>query len=115
MNAPKTALSIVTTWIFPLAILFNLPYDALEKKPSQGRFSSVAKTIADWLGSPQSAITATMFNLEQIRMCTRRGVGNENQNNAYYVLSCFNQFQLPSVNGRPGPDPEFINTLIYGL
>ncbi len=69
----------------------------------------------NWIGSPQTALGATIHNFLQITKCRR---GSKDHNNdprwtdLYYVLSVFNQFDGPP----PGPAQDrFISTLIYGL
>ncbi|KAK3680918.1 hypothetical protein B0T22DRAFT_474369 [Podospora appendiculata] len=110
LNSPTTALQLVTAWIFPLAILFNLPYDSLHIRKRRGTFAAVLH----WLGSPQTAMTATIFNFDQIRKCHAEAVGG--RENTYYVLSCFNQFQLPKEpDGSGRLSAEFMSALVYGL
>ncbi|KAH8602956.1 hypothetical protein B0O99DRAFT_588020 [Bisporella sp. PMI_857] len=111
-DAPK-ALNIAATWIFPLAILLNLPYDSLHSRKNRGTLESVS----NWLGSPQTALTATIFNFRQIRDCHRR-VKEFNRDmqptasDAYYTLSCMNQFDLPQdIPTRQ----RMMHVLIYGL
>jgi hypothetical protein len=76
-------------------------------------------TTVRWLGSPQTAITATMHNFLQLRRTGRLSPKNTNRkqlavwNNALYVLACFNQFETID------PDDErhqaFVAPLLYGL
>lgn len=111
-EAPK-ALSIAGTWVFPLAILFCLPYDSLHRR----KIRRTVEAISNWLGSPQTALTATVFNFRQIRECHRRTkeVNRDLQNiasNAFYVLSCLNQFELPE---KPAERQQMLRVLIYGL
>ncbi|KAF4457811.1 hypothetical protein F53441_325 [Fusarium austroafricanum] len=121
-EAPQ-ALSVAATWVFPLAILFSLPWESLHEK-------KVSKTLAaasNWLGSPQTALTATIFNFRGIRNCHRRvrRVGFDNwitrhYSNALYVLSVLNQFDglethVPSNNPRDSQPTRMLNVLIYGL
>ncbi|KAK0621830.1 hypothetical protein B0T17DRAFT_600607 [Bombardia bombarda] len=108
LNTPKTALGIITTWIFPLAILFSLPFESLHLRKLHGTLAAVS----NWLGSPQTAMTATIFNFDQIRKCHRRAERGVRED-TYYVLSCFNQFELPMRGGSL--DDEFAATLVYGL
>ena len=117
MHTPKDALNIVATWIFPLAIFFSLPYESLHLKKLHGTLSAVS----NWLGSPPTAMTATIFNFDQIRKCHRRSTGSTEWEDSYYVLSCFNQFSLPMQADEDKPNDEkklndkFIKTLVYGL
>lgn len=67
-------------------------------------------------------MTSTIFNFDQIRTCAKlaierpHGAGQE-WNDAYYVLSCMNQFSLPMqvVNGSRRVDDRFMLALVYGL
>ncbi|KAK0614395.1 hypothetical protein B0T14DRAFT_539890 [Immersiella caudata] len=110
MNSPKAVLTITTTWIFPLAILFGLPYDSLHYKKFRGTVSA----LSNWLGSPQTAITSTIFNFDQIRKCHRLA-SKGTPEDTYYVLSCFNQFTIPMQGSGPEVNEQFVTTLIYGL
>lgn len=109
LNTPASALGLVATWIFPLAILLSLPYESLKEK----RFRGTVSAILNWLGSPQTALTATIHNFELIRKCRRAARKFNDQslgNDIYYVLSVFNQFDLPNAENE-----DFMETLIYGL
>jgi len=101
---------MITTWIFPLAILFNLPYESLHKKKLRGTIAAVS----NWLGSPQTAMTATLFNFDQIRACHREASAAK-CDDTYYVLSCFNQFELPLSEDGTELHHDFVAVLIYGL
>jgi len=111
---PTFALNLVTTWIFPLAIVLSLPYDSLHSH----RFYGTATAILNWLGSPQTALTATIFNFHQIRQAHRRAKNSPSANSTtwndlYYVISCLNQFDVTSrVSGK---DTKFFSVLVYGL
>lgn len=112
LNEPQSAMTIAATWIFPLAILLSLPYDS-------GIRATLA-AISNWFGSPQTSLTATLFNIVQMNRCykTRKSANEggdiQTRINVYYVLSCFNQYRLP-----PGPNndlnPVFLSALAYGL
>lgn len=112
---PTFALNMVTTWIFPLAIVLSLPYDSLHHPQ---RFKGTVAAILNWLGSPQTALTATMFNFHQIRKAHLRAKDGPSAhlstwNDVYYVISCLNQFDVTThVNKK---DDEFFKTLVYGL
>ncbi|KAK5653699.1 hypothetical protein OQA88_8730 [Cercophora sp. LCS_1] len=114
---PAVAISAVANWIFPLAILLNLPYESLHSKKLSGSLLA----LLNWLGSPQTALTATIFNFRQIRESYRRAYSNPNTERthlysaAYFVLTCANQFdelQLIDEQGKPKP---MLNLLVYGL
>jgi hypothetical protein len=111
-NDASTALTLTATWVFPLTILLSLPYDSLHKR----KFSETMATALNWLGSPQTALTATIFNFRHIRDCHRRCRADKNRdptwNDVFYVLSVFNQFDIP-VHGNNAK--EFITVLMYGL
>jgi hypothetical protein len=104
---------MVTTWIFPLAIVLSLPYESLHNS----KFRRTATAILNWLGSPQTALTATVFNFRQIREAHRRAlveINNKSKtwNDMYYVLSCLNQFGIP----HSGEERiTFLQTLVYAL
>lgn len=133
-------LGIVSNWILPIiALLAALPYDSAhgrngEKSRYRCRLSRARKTIwelLNWLGSPQTALTATFFNIHQIRVCLdaaksskpgiplqrpQRAHDTELQHDlqslekdAYYVLCCIGQFKLPPNTNR------FAEILVYGL
>jgi hypothetical protein len=75
----------------------------------------------NWIGSPPTALTAILFNIYQIRKCraycffssgTPEQVRDEQtKKNAYYVLSCINQFELPEQAVRQ----DLVSVLAYGL
>ncbi|KAF2668945.1 hypothetical protein BT63DRAFT_246313 [Microthyrium microscopicum] len=110
---PTFALNMVTTWIFPLAIVLSLPYESLHDY----RFKATGTAVGNWLGSPQTALTATIFNFLQIRKAHKRANKEMSNryttwNNMYYVLSCVNQFDVThsSVDRL-----HLFSTLAYGL
>lgn len=101
----RSTLEMVTTWIFPLAIVFNLPYDSLHHQ----KIRRTAQAVLNWAGSPQTALTHTIWNVRQIRHCHRTAKSkNTLTNDAYYVLSCLGQFELPDSE-------RFYTALVYGL
>lgn len=107
----RSALEMVATWIFPLAIVFNLPYDSLHQKKRRGTI----QTVLNWAGSPQTTLTHTIWNVRQIRHCHRKAKsGNHLDKDAYYVLSCLGQFELPHYREKAKND-KFYNALAYGL
>jgi hypothetical protein len=122
-------LGIISNWILPIiALLAALPYDSLHKRNatapwSKGKFWGTVGALLNWLGSPQTALTATLFNIHQIRKCfhetmpSGQGIaGNGDltrlKKDAYYVLCCIGQFKLLHLDC---PDRRFLETLIYGL
>jgi len=111
-NEASTGLALTATWVFPLTILLALPYDSLHKR----KFSDTMVTALNWLGSPQTALTATIFNFRNIRDCHRHCRADKNLdptwNDIFYVLSVFNQFDIP-VHDKNAK--EFITMLMYGL
>jgi hypothetical protein len=118
---PAGALSLTATWVFPLAIIFSLPYKAHRDHKVQ----NTLKAVLNWLGSAPTALTAILWNVGQIRRCRRRAAGHDDViRDAFYVLSCFNQFDLdtPYTPHGGGEDVEegidrtlVFKTLIYGL
>lgn len=123
-------MNIAATWVFPLAILLSLPYDSLHRK----KYRKSLEAMSNWLGSPQTALTATIFNFRQIGECqrrvvaavrsgqegrvagkSRRGGGTISSSttcDVYFILSCMNQFELPST---PRMRRRFLEVLVYGL
>ena len=73
--------------------------------------------LLSWLGSPQTALTATFFNIHQIRKCFDAAFDDTEttpdlrslKKDAYYVLCCIGQFKLPADTER------FVEVLVYGL
>ncbi len=73
--------------------------------------------LLSWLGSPQTALTATFFNIHQIRKCFDAAFDDTEttpdlrslKKDAYYVLCCIGQFKLPADTDR------FVKVLVYGL
>ncbi|KAF2112515.1 hypothetical protein BDV96DRAFT_648772 [Lophiotrema nucula] len=111
LNTPGTALGLVTTWVFPFAILLSLPY---ESSIATKKVRRTVIAVLNWLGSPQTSLTATIDNFLQIRRCHRRVKDEEHDkawNNLLYVVSVFNQFDLPSR----AEQEDFIRALVYGL
>ncbi|RSL71565.1 hypothetical protein CEP54_001349 [Fusarium duplospermum] len=102
----RSTLEMVTTWIFPLAIVFNLPYDSLHHH----KIRRTAQAVLNWAGSPQTALTHTVWNVRQIRHCHRMAKSKNGtlNNDAFYVLSCLGQFELPNSE-------RFYTALVYGL
>jgi hypothetical protein len=90
--------------------------------------------MSNWLGSPQTALTATIFNFRQIGECqrrvvaavrsgregrvagkSRRGSGTIHSSttcDVYFILSCMNQFEMPFT---PELRRRFLEVLVYGL
>ncbi|KAK3356408.1 hypothetical protein B0T25DRAFT_450916 [Lasiosphaeria hispida] len=102
---PSDAMSLAATWVFPLAIIFNLPYESYHGGTKVFR---TLRAVLNWLGSPQTALAATLWNFRQIRRCHRRSKVNPRLNDAMYVLSCLNQFDLSG-------NELFFKVLVYGL
>lgn len=125
----SVALSVVSNWVLPIvALLAALPYDSLHGRGPdtteswyRGRIFRTLGALCNWLGSPQTALTATLFNIHQMRSCLRatrpsgRGIAGNGalhplKMDAYYILSCLGQFQLSKV-----PSEGFFEILVYGL
>jgi hypothetical protein len=120
-------LATVSNWVLPImALLAVLPYDSLHRKNdgapwSKGRFLGTISALLHWLGSPQTALTSTLFNIHQVRKCfhatlpSGSGISGSNRTqhlkkDAYYVLSCIGQFKLPKATEKP-----CLDALLYGL
>jgi hypothetical protein len=118
-------LGIVSNWILPiLALLATLPYDSLHRRNDgahwyQGRIMGTLGALLNWIGTPQTALTATLFNIHQLRKCVHatkasgEGIAGSAtleplKRDAYYVLCCIGQFKFSK-------DTEFLETLTYGL
>ena len=109
-------MSSIANWIFPLSILLNLPYESLHSQ----KVSKTLTTLLNWLGSPQTALTATIFNFRQIRKAHRRlfQVPNTNRTHlhsaAFFVLCCINQFDGLALQqgGRPR---RMLRLVVQGL
>ncbi len=80
--------------------------------------------MLNWLGSPQTALTATIFNFRQIRDSHRRAQRRANTlkatqyNAAYFVLSCINQFDGLKLGFQDDAHtiPDWmLSLLVYGL
>jgi hypothetical protein len=119
LNKLDIGLSISATWIFPLAILLSLPYESLHKK----RKRKTLAALSNWLGSPQTSLTASVWNFRQTKRCRqviKAGNSKPEWKDAFYVLSCFNQFDLRSWENQVGQKVEedqrrLLRTLVYGL
>jgi len=116
-------LGIVSNWVIPIiALLACLPYESFdgkkrEKRWLRGGLLMAVRTLGqlfNWLGSPQTALTAIFFNIYQIVICLRAARTNPHKRtkslrmDAYYVLSCIGQFELPE-------DSRFLEVLLYSL
>ncbi|KAK0741302.1 hypothetical protein B0T18DRAFT_440629 [Schizothecium vesticola] len=113
LQEPRAALSMVATWIFPLAIALSLPYEQFHNGKKIRR--TIAATV-NWLGSPQTALTATIHNFRQIREAHRRTTQRRRPSDptaewedALYVLTCLNQYEISDISS------EHLATLLYGL
>ncbi|WJG35083.1 uncharacterized protein FOBCDRAFT_199470 [Fusarium oxysporum Fo47] len=122
-------LSIISNWILPIiALLAALPYDSLHNRNPRApwyerKFCRTVGALLNWLGSPQTALTATLFNIHQTRKCfhetlpSGQGISRNHalqplKKDAYYILCCIGQFKLLHLDD---PDRHFLETLIYGL
>ncbi|KAK0643191.1 hypothetical protein B0T16DRAFT_391758 [Cercophora newfieldiana] len=113
------SIALVSSWIFPLNILLSLPYESLH----EGKFHRTIIAVLNWLGSPQTALTATVFNFRQFRQAHRRVFRDINTHRyhlrcaAYFILCSLNQFHIDhlTLNGRDERPSPMMDTLIYGL
>jgi hypothetical protein len=91
-NEPEHAFAILTTWVLPMLALFsNLPFESVSKK----KIRRTLEALVNWIGSPQSAFTTTMFNIYQIGNCkqnVRPGPLRQQYIDTFFVLSCINQY-----------------------
>ncbi|KAM7210408.1 hypothetical protein V8F06_014212 [Rhypophila decipiens] len=117
---PATAISLVSNWIFPLNILLSLPFESLH----EGKFHTTLIAILNWLGSPQTALTATIFNFRQLRQSHRRVMRDAAHHNshllyaAFFVLCSINQFHVDPLvlQGVPGGEAtRMLKALVYGI
>ncbi|KAM7188161.1 hypothetical protein V8F20_010657 [Naviculisporaceae sp. PSN 640] len=117
---PETAIGLVSNWLFPLNILLSLPFESLHRK----KFRLTLVAILNWLGSPQTALTATIFNFRQLRQSHGRVQQDANEHDthllcaAFFVLCSINQFDIDPriLHGRRGDNPpRMLRTLVYGL
>ena len=135
---------MIATWIFPLAIVLSLPYESMHNTRSRrtsfgfsplrrsGRTLSATlhwlarlrhsfATTLRWVGSPQTALTATSYNFIQTwRAHSQTPLDLEGNplstwNDALYVLTCLNQFELIGPDDQPGRYQHFYIPLLYGL
>ena len=114
LNKQSTALNIAATWVFPLAIFLGLPWESYHDK----KIRRTLGALLNWLGSPQTALTATVWNYRQTRQCRRRvAAAGMTQDkawiDAHYGLSCLNQHSIDSDLGPPGDG--LLETLTYAL
>jgi hypothetical protein len=99
-NTADDAFQILTTWVLPMLALFsNLPFESLSKR----KVRSTLEALVNWIGSPQSAFTTTMFNIFQIRNCQRSiqpGDIRQQYVDSFFVLSCVNQYYYARYKTR---------------
>ncbi|KAK4202353.1 hypothetical protein QBC40DRAFT_43685 [Triangularia verruculosa] len=122
-----TTLSIISNWILPIiALLSALPYDSLHRRTAgapwwQTRIMGTLRALLNWVGSPETALTNTLFNIHQMHKClaetksSGQGISGNGtlrslKMDAYYVLSCMGQFNMSEVSKT-----EFLEPLIYAL
>jgi hypothetical protein len=116
---PPTSIALTSSWIFPLNILLSLPYESLH----EGKIHKTIIAVLNWLGSPQTALTATVFNFRQFRQAHRRVFRHINTHRyhlrcaAYFVLCSLNQFDIDpfTLTGRDSQPSRMLDVLTYGL
>ena len=75
----------------------------------------------NWIGSPQTALTAVLFNLlrrpQSLRHQDRANDKDHSSlsTDAYYILSCLNQFDTPPLAEPDGNPSQILRSLLYGL
>ncbi|KAK3314393.1 hypothetical protein B0H66DRAFT_504396 [Apodospora peruviana] len=119
---PTLSLGIISNWVLPIiALLAALPYDSIHRRDTraqpwaQGRVARTLAALLNWLGSPQTALTATLFNIHQIHKCFLETNSPERSQlvlDAYYVLSAIGQYRFRNPDK---PDKRLIGALVYGL
>jgi hypothetical protein len=118
-GTPHRRIALTSSWIFPLNIPLSLPYESLH----EGKFHRTIIAVLNWLGSPQTALTATVFNFRQFRQAHRRVFRDINTHRyhlrcaAYFVLCSLNQFDIDhfALNGRDNEASRMLDVLTYGL
>ncbi|KAG9244386.1 hypothetical protein BJ878DRAFT_506442 [Calycina marina] len=120
-NDVFTALSVLTTWVLPSVALFsNLPYEALSKKKIRKTFEA----FTSWIGSPQTALTTTLFNIHVMRRCqimSKKEPQTElNYRDVLYILSCVGQYEYRTFGTRRSTVISNIRdrrdrALVYGI
>lgn len=76
-----------------MALFSNLPWESLSRDKLK-----IVEAFTNWIGSPQAALANTMFNVYVIKQCHDRSEVTPDQivKDAFYVLSCVNQYEYPS-------------------
>lgn len=110
-NDVLKAFQILTTWVLPaVALLSQLPYESLSGKKWKN-----LEALFNWVGSPASALTTTIFNIHMIRKARHTAGQRLEKKNAYYVLSCMNQYEYRHDGGDKDFDLKRDKALLYGL
>ena len=90
LNTVLDAFEILTTWVLPaVGLVSQLPYESLSKSKQRN-----VEAFLIWVGSPAAALTSTIFNIWTIRKAQYL-VRSEVENDAYFVLTCIYQYDLP--------------------
>jgi hypothetical protein len=109
-------MGIATTsnWIFPLNILLTLPFESCHRHKVRRTLAAVSF----WLGSPQTALTAAVWNFRQTRRAYRRArEANSDRSDwmdALFIITVFNQFDL-KLGKNDQRRRELLEALMYGL
>jgi hypothetical protein len=88
-----------------LALISNLPFESI----SRNKLLHTLESLVNWMGSPQSAFTTTLFNIFQMERCKAdiyEGTDDANPEgeqhkehqhriDSAFVLSCINQYYFP--------------------
>lgn len=119
LNDVFTAFQILTTWVLPAVALFsNLPYESLSLK----KYKNI-EAFVNWVGSPASALTSTIYNIWLIKKCHEKAISMRKEIqiyslDAYFVLTCINQYEYPGSGlgklSRPH-EIERDQALFYGI
>src|SRR6266498_1401988 len=98
LNDVLKAFQILTTWVLPaVALLSQLPYESLSEKKRKN-----VEAFVNLVGAPASALTTTIFNVHLIKKAQRMSSGGRGEKrDAYFVLTCINQYQYPGTLEEP--------------
>ena len=119
-NDLQPALGIVATWVFPLAIVINLPFESQPHDFWGTVCNTIVSTLA-WFGSPITAMIAVVYEAYQIWLCSRKSramdKGRKDQywKKVFYVLICFNQLDFSNPDDPNAVPYRLRQALIYGL
>lgn len=94
----------------------QFPYESLSREKQRN-----AEAFANWVGGAAAAITTTFWNIITIHACATRPAQFEKQNesdrieNAFYILSCVNQYEDPRRPDKTAQDQRRDTALLRGV